>query len=155
MLFRQEAMLVKDSAEIIQSINLIFLLSVIIIIITFAGVFAVHAISNKGISAHVQTLTETMRKLANSDWTTEVHGVRRKDEIGIMANAVEIFKKNGMDAERVRAEQEKGQKRQLDRAKRIETSISDFEKIIADIVNTVSAASTELRTTAESMSATA
>ncbi len=128
---------------------------VILVLSILASMIAGAWISKVGIVTPIKILTAAMRKLADSDWTTDVPGTSRADEVGLMANTVEIFKKNGMEAERLRTEAEKEQKRQIARGKKIEKSVADFERIIADIVNTVSAASTELQTTAESMSATA
>lgn len=139
-------------ADSIRSRNIsIALLTLSVLISVIAG----FRISKTGIVDPVYALTDAMRKLADSDWDTEVPGTLRLDEIGTMAKTVEIFKTNGIEAERLRGEQAKEQQKQLDRAKNIDKLVTDFEKTIAIIVHTVSSASTELQSTAEIMSASA
>ena len=112
-------------------------------------------ISRVGVVLPLHDLTSAMRRLADSDWATIVPDLSRKDEIGTMANTVEIFKTNGMEAERLRKEQAAAQQQQLDRAGNVDRLVAGFEKEIEAIVSLVSAASTELQSTAESMVATA
>ena len=109
----------------------------------------------KSISSPVTTMTAAMRRLAANDMTVAIPGVGRKDEIGQMAGAVQTFKDGMIEAERLRAEQQEGQQRQLERAQKIEASVTGFEKMIGEIVHVVSSAATELQSTAQSMAATA
>ncbi len=62
-------------------------------------------------------LTDVMERLAGGDWTAEVPGRGRRDEIGAMARAVEVFKANGLENERMRADQER-QREAAEEAKR-------------------------------------
>ncbi len=107
------------------------------------------------IARPILAITAIMTKLADRDWTTEVRFQDRTDEIGQMAKAVQVFKNNGVEADRLRDEQEalkvkaEQEKRQamLDLAGR-------FEANIGSIVESVASAATELRSTAQSMAAT-
>ncbi len=47
-----------------------------------------------------------MRTLAGGDFSAVVAGTDRKDEVGLMARSVEVFKENGLEAARLRQEQE-------------------------------------------------
>ncbi|HEY0648017.1 MAG TPA: methyl-accepting chemotaxis protein [Phenylobacterium sp.] len=49
-------------------------------------------------------LSGLMRRLAGGDLGVQVEGVGRKDEIGEMAQAVEVFKTNGLELKRMEAE---------------------------------------------------
>jgi len=44
-------------------------------------------------------LTTAMRRLAQSDWTTEVPATDRRDEVGEMARAIQAFRRQGMAGE--------------------------------------------------------
>ncbi len=57
------------------------------------------------VSKPIGAMTAAMERLAAHDLTTEVAGRDRKDEIGTMAAAVQVFKDNMIAAERVAAEQ--------------------------------------------------
>ena len=49
-----------------------------------------------GISGAISRLTGAMRKIAEGEFTTEVRGETRKDEVGEMARATMIFRDNGL-----------------------------------------------------------
>ncbi len=42
-------------------------------------------------------LTQTMGRLADRDWSAEIEGGHRRDEVGAMAKAVQVFKRNGIE----------------------------------------------------------
>jgi methyl-accepting chemotaxis protein len=121
-----------------------------ILITLFVPVF-----SRKVLFSPLDKLIAVMAPLAKGDWKVLVTGAERSDEIGEMARAVEIFKTNGIEAEKLRAEQAVSQKTQLERAQKTEAAVSNFDKIISEVVESVSAASTELQATAQTLSATA
>ncbi|HLT77780.1 MAG TPA: methyl-accepting chemotaxis protein [Ferrovibrio sp.] len=50
--------------------------------------------------------TGTMGRLAGRDWNAEVSGIERADEIGDMARAVQVFKEQGQEADRLQAQME-------------------------------------------------
>ena len=47
-----------------------------------------------------------MQRLAKGELDTEVHGTSRRDEIGEMARAVQVFKDNAIEMRRLEAETE-------------------------------------------------
>ena len=112
-------------------------------------------ISLSGIVRPIRLLTETMARLAGSDWTTVVPGTGRKDELGAMAKTVEVFKTNGIEAVRLAAEQDAEQKVKEQRTARLESLTGTFEKTAGELVDMVSSAATELQATAHSMTGTA
>jgi methyl-accepting chemotaxis protein len=107
------------------------------------------------VSRPILRMTESMGKLAQHDFGTEVAGVGRKDEIGRMAEAVQVFKDGMIEADRLAAEQEKAREQKELRAKLIEEYIASFDRSVQDALGTLASASTEMRATAEGMSATA
>ncbi len=139
-----------DQTNMTRHLSLAVLLVAVVVTVLF-GIW----ISISGMVRPIARLNDAMGRLAKSDWTTDVPGTARKDELGAMAKTVEVFKSNGMEADRLRAEQQAEQQRQIERGKKIETSVASFEKVIAEVVGTVASASTELQTSAQSMAATA
>ena len=121
-----------------------------ILITIFVPIF-----SRRVLFSPLDRLIAVMAPLAKGDWSAVVTGADRTDEIGEMARAVEIFKTNGIEAEKLRAEQVKAQKKQLERAEKMEAAVTGFDKVIGEIIETVSSASTELQATAQTLSATA
>ncbi len=66
----------------------------------------------RAITAPVQSLTGVMGRLANRDWTAEVPARARTDEVGDMARAVQVFKDNGIENERLQREAESNRLRE-------------------------------------------
>ncbi|WP_162915046.1 HAMP domain-containing methyl-accepting chemotaxis protein [Desertibaculum subflavum] len=60
----------------------------------------------------IDMMTEAMLHLADRDWATEVPARDRGDEIGQMAQAVQVFKDNGIEGERLQAEAQAAEARQ-------------------------------------------
>jgi methyl-accepting chemotaxis protein len=100
----------------------------------------------------IRLLTAVTTRLANSDWATDVPGTERADELGTMAKAVAVFKTNGMEAERLRAEQGEMQRQaELDRRRSMHGLADAFESKVGGLVSALSSAATELQATAQSM----
>lgn len=57
------------------------------------------------IGSPVRAMTGVMRRLADGDTAVEVPGLGRRDEVGEMAAAVEVFKKNAIERHRLEQEQ--------------------------------------------------
>lgn len=51
---------------------------------------------NKGMVVPLTRITASMRKLADGDTAIEIPGIGRRDEVGAMADAVEVFRKNAI-----------------------------------------------------------
>ncbi|MDP3869487.1 methyl-accepting chemotaxis protein [Phenylobacterium sp.] len=86
------------------------------------GALAIY-ISRKEIAGPIAGMTQAMDQLASGDLTTHVSGKERRDEIGAMARAVQVFKENGLalttaEAEKVRLEAQSAQERQRAEAER-------------------------------------
>lgn len=104
----------------------------------------------------ISRMTNDMGRLADGDKTVEVMGLSRRDEIGDMAKAVQVFKENAIAMDRMRAEQE-DQKRQAEaQKKKAMMSLADsFETSVKNVVQIVSSAATEMQATAQTLSHTA
>jgi methyl-accepting chemotaxis protein len=104
----------------------------------------------------VTNMTSAMGQLAGGDTATEIPARERSDEIGKMAAAVQVFKDNMIEAERLRAEQAENEKRAAAEKKAtMHKMANDFESAVGSIVKAVAAASTELNSAAQSMTQTA
>ncbi len=63
-------------------------------------------IAQYGIAKPLGRLAITMQKLARGEFDVAVEGAIRKDEVGLMAKSVEVFKQNGLEAIELRRQQE-------------------------------------------------
>jgi methyl-accepting chemotaxis protein len=101
-------------------------------------------------------MTEAMSELAGGETSVVVPCSDRRDEMGLMARALLVFKENAVKVRNMQAEREA-----LEEAARQEKAaamgrLADaFEGTVGEIVGTVSAASTQLEASAGTLTATA
>ncbi|WP_282611159.1 methyl-accepting chemotaxis protein [Pelagibius sp. Alg239-R121] len=79
-------------------------------VILLAAILAVGAVSAWvvifRVTSPINRMTSAMKELADGDLETEVPSIGRQDEIGDMAEAVEVFKANAKEVGRMRDEEE-------------------------------------------------
>ncbi|WP_319801877.1 methyl-accepting chemotaxis protein [Azospirillum canadense] len=107
------------------------------------------------VSKPIGRLTGIMNRLAGRDLAAAVEGTERKDELGAMARAVQVFKEGLIEADRLAAEQTAEQEAKQRRASTIDGLIQRFEEATAGSLRTVASAASELDATARSMEAMA
>jgi methyl-accepting chemotaxis protein len=108
----------------------------------------------RGIAGPVRLMTSAMGRLAAGDTAVEVPAQGRKDEIGAMAAAVQVFKDNAIERQRLEAQQEQERKAKEARAEAVARAIERFDAEISEVLHVVTSAATELEATAQSLSST-
>ena len=109
----------------------------------------------RGISQPLDTITARMRALAADDMTIDVPYLEQQDEIGDLSRALQVFKDNAAEADRIRTEQKAEADRKAQEAERIQQATERFRGDVDQILDTLSSSSTELEATASTLSATA
>jgi methyl-accepting chemotaxis protein len=110
----------------------------------------------RSITKPIVAMTGAMGELASGNKGVEIPAQGRGDEIGQMAAAVQVFKENMIEADRLRAEQEEMKQRTEAERRQAMLDLADrFEGSVGGVVKAVTSAATELQATAQSMSATA
>jgi methyl-accepting chemotaxis protein len=110
-------------------------------------------------------ITEVTTALAAGETSVDVPARDRRDEVGALARALEVFKNNLIERERLRAERKRAaeemeaaraqeQRARLDREARLEETIAGFDATMTRALATVSGASGSLHATAKAMNAT-
>ena len=107
------------------------------------------------VSNPITRMTAGMGRLAGHDLATEIEGRDRKDEIGQMASAVQVFKDSMIEADRLAEAEKAAQIKKEQRQKAVDGYIAGFENEVQETLKTLGSAATELRSTAEGMSAIA
>lgn len=106
----------------------------------------------RSISRALASMISAMSRLAGGDIRVVIPGLGRRDEIGEMAGAVEVFKNSMIETERLRAEQLEAEQRQAAQRKADMIRLADaFEGAVGEIVETVSSAATELEASANTL----
>jgi methyl-accepting chemotaxis protein len=117
------------------------------------GIFG-FVVVRRRVSRPINRVTATMRRLIAGDLSAGASEVNRGDEIGEMVAAVEVFRANMLDAERMRGEQE-AQKQAAEQERRALTAgiAGEFETAVGGVVAGISSAAGQLKSVAEAMSA--
>ncbi|WP_374469414.1 methyl-accepting chemotaxis protein [Phenylobacterium sp.] len=76
------------------------------VLIIAAVLTALFLATRKLVGAPLNELSRVMARLAGGDHAVDVVGAERRDEVGEMARAVEVFKTNGLEMRRLEAETE-------------------------------------------------
>lgn len=110
----------------------------------------------RSIVGPLTAMTRAMGLLAGGNVAVEIPSRGKADEIGDMAKAIQVFKDNMIDTERLRLEQTETEARQAeDRKKDMVRLAGQFEQTVGEIVETVSSASHELEASASTLTTTA
>jgi methyl-accepting chemotaxis protein len=114
------------------------------------------AFSFFGIARPIGRITESMGVLAGGDTKAEIPFAARKDEIGRMAAAVQVFRDNMIKARALEAAAAETEKRNAAQRKADMHKLADeFQAAIGNIIDTVSSASSQLEAAANTLTRTA
>lgn len=105
----------------------------------------------KTVATPIRGMASAMNRLARHDLTTDIRGVGRKDEIGQIAGAVQVFKTGLVAADRLAALQEEEQTKKAARAALIDDHITTFDATIGTALKQLVSTSGDMDTAAGSM----
>lgn len=111
---------------------------------------------NRSIARPISNITSIMRRLAKGETGIDIPGVERSDELGAMAGAVQIFKDNAIEATRLTDETaEAGKQAEIEKRDATMKMADELENSIKGVVEVVASTSSQLQSSAQSMSGTA
>jgi methyl-accepting chemotaxis protein len=100
--------------------------------------------------------TALMEDVAKGDLSINVDDVERRDDVGRLRRALQVFVENARAVKRMEAEQaELKQRSEAERKSALLAMAETFERSVGQVVETVAAASTELQASSETLSRTA
>ncbi len=167
-LLGQDAAITSDSgAALISSLLLMWIaLATVLTLVTLAA----QRYFNRTVGATLKAMAAQMSQIAAGAKGVMISGKHRKDEIGDMARATEVFHRAGLRLERLSREQADNARAELDaqtaaqmqqedariERERVLRDIADqFERTVGEVVTGVVAASSQLQSTATLMATTA
>ena len=143
---------IENSRRIYEGVEF-WLITALITVAVLA--MLVSTLVSRSITKPLLRLQDRMKSLAAGEKDTAIVGQDRGDEIGAMAKAVDVFRASMIEADRLAAAEAAEQGARERRAKALDRLVKDFESEIGVLVGDVGHAATELRTTAEGLSANA
>ncbi len=100
----------------------------------------------------VSKITDSMRTLADGNLNIVIAGTERTDEIGAMASALQVFKDNAIETERMREEQKKLEELALqDKRETMNNLARSFENEVSGVIMSLSTAAGQLESAAETL----
>jgi methyl-accepting chemotaxis protein len=154
--YRQQELMARESDAVERGIAFLISAEWLLLAIGVTAACAIAFLTGRSIANPVTSMTSAMGRLAGGDLEVEVPATERKDEIGSMAGAVQVFKDNALKVRQMQAEQDEMKRRaEVEKKAAMNKLADDFESGVKGVVNTVSSASTELQSAATAMSATA
>jgi len=153
----QEIGRATDRDGAILSINLerAKAISMTILVIAVVSMLALgalaYAVVFRMVLRPVDGIRAAMQRLAEGDTTVDVAGFRADNEIGAMTRAIDVFRDNALERERLEATARAEQDRQNQRVARMEAEIAAFETGIDASLGHTSSSVGRLSDTADSM----
>jgi methyl-accepting chemotaxis protein len=137
-----------------ESLSTLIIVSVLVVIGVVLIVTAGFVVTRR-VTGPMSALTMAVERLAAGDYAIDVPGAARGDELGAMAGAVEVFKRNGVEKQRIEEEQARAQTERERRQKILESAVTEFEAGAKAVVESVSGAAVQMQNAATNLSASA
>lgn len=141
-----------DEYEILAPVRHVQMIAAIEAVIVLIIVAIIGFFFSRTIARPISNMSDVMKDLAEGNYDVSVPGLGRGDEIGDMAASVQVFRENGLEAQRLEAAVKEQEARAEEEKKQAMQDLADrFQERVQGIISAVAAASTELSHTAEAM----
>ncbi len=125
-------------------------------VIALALMATLSFVLNRMVASPVARIGRAMRQLADGDVEADVPDVPSRDEIGEMASALQVFKDNALEMERLQTEKaEQARQAQAQKREDMLRLADSFEASVMEMVEQVSRSAGQMEETATGMSTTA
>ena len=155
MVDRQAALLSSEGTQVGDNSTFLITMLWVTLGVGLGIAAAVVYLTTRAIVPPITAMTGAMGRLAEGDHGVEVPATDRRDELGLMAKAVLVFKENMIRAKELAAREAEAQKQREARARAIEKLTGDFDQDASDVLKMVASSATEMQATAQNMTATA
>ncbi|MBK8907386.1 MAG: HAMP domain-containing protein [Rhodospirillales bacterium] len=116
------------------------------------AILALGTILRRLLTRPLKGLTGAMRRLADGTTDLDIPALDRHDEVGEMARALQVFRDNAVEMERLRAERaEADQRAEDDRRQLVLQTADDFEASIGTVAETLMTAASDMERSAADM----
>ncbi|MDP1585362.1 MAG: methyl-accepting chemotaxis protein [Bradyrhizobium sp.] len=127
-------------------------ISAFVFLVVGAGIAGVA----KGVIRPITRMTGAMQRLANGELDQDIPSLGRKDEVGAMASALQVFKENSLRVQAMEAAHAIAAKQaEADRKAGLLQVADGFEQAVGRIIRTVSSASSDIEAASGNLTKTA
>jgi len=139
-----------QAAEQRYSVTRYLTIGAVVLALSLCAMMAFYV--TRSISGPLGAMTSAMRRLAQGDLEIAIPATARQDEIGHMAEAVQVFKQNAIETERLTAEQTAARAAKEQRQAAMERLTQDFGASVSGVMTALAAATGTMVTAAGAMS---
>ena len=155
MVYNQNQLLVDDANLLTADLDSLKLAQWVLLAVGLSFGLVISLFTVRSIVNPVGKMTLAMDELANENVNVDVPALENTDEIGDMAQAVQIFKDNLIRNKQMESEMEANMQARIERTELIERRTVEFDAVVSQALSTVASASTQMQSNSETMSATA
>lgn len=155
MVDNQRRLLENDARSALDAAGLLKLVAWVMLVAGLSISIAIVVLTSRSIVKPISEMTGAMDVLASGDKSVEIPATDRSDEVGNMAQAVQVFKENMIKAEQLTKEQEQERAARETRAEAVDKLTREFDENISNVIQIVISAAEEMSATAKSMTTVA
>jgi methyl-accepting chemotaxis protein len=122
---------------------------------TILAVIGVRQILKGIIADPIEDMTARMEQLADGNISIQVPALDRKDEVGDIARAVQVFKNNTIAKQKMETDAQAAAAQREARMHRLEEMIAQFDRTVTTVLDSVAQSASRMTDTADSMVASA
>jgi methyl-accepting chemotaxis protein len=130
------------------------MVAMILILALVVGI-ALSILMIRDVTTGIASIVKPMQALSEGDLSAEVPHQGETTEIGAMADTLQVFKEALIAKKAADAAATRDAEGKIERGRRVDAVTREFEAVIGEIVNTVSSASSQLESSAGSLTTTA
>ncbi|MGE5157661.1 MAG: methyl-accepting chemotaxis protein [Gemmatimonas sp.] len=120
----------------------------------FAGAVCLmtYFIIRNGIVRPLAAIVHAMREVADQRYETPIPALGGSNEVGLLAGALDIFKTNGIERQRLTEQKLLEARRQGERSQFLDGRIENFNRLVASVVSSLASSAVHLKSNAETLS---
>lgn len=125
--------------------TILYTVAVIVALVVLGGILFIA----RGVVRPISQMTTAMKSLAGGALDVTIPGAGRRDEVGEMAQAVDVFRNNAMEANAAREREAQQQRERQQRFERMEALTRGFDANVKQALEQLAGASTQLESSAQ------
>ncbi len=145
------ALQIYNQAQAVFSFFLVACVAIALVALTVFYTLAFFAVRN-GILGPLAAIVYAVQQIADQKYETAIPGSGKTNEIGLLAAALDVFKNNGLERQRLAEQQLLEAQRQGERARHFDEEIRSFNALVAKIVDKVASSAERMKSNAETLS---
>lgn len=139
-----------------QVIELASLGKLAMVVFSLVAALVISFVMTRSIVKPVGEVTTVMQAMKMGDYETPVSGIGRRDEFGVMLEAIEVFRCEGLETRRLREEQKQTEQRAAETRRQIIRGMAnDLEHRLHSVVDRINLSITRVEQTSTALSGNA